>query len=122
VTAQITEGVAAAQRQVWPLVKEAIDRTNRFIMEVADISEAAFIDMERRISEGTRAPDKRRRMVEQTVWTLAQIGWLRLGGEREVIHAAREWSRLDQRAPDSVWEAAEDRLIKAVSALPDYQS
>lgn len=118
-TTQFSAHISEAQHEVWPLVKEAIARSQRSGAELMTISDDVFAQMEAKIDAGQRPPDKRRRVVEQTVWLLAQLGWLRLGAERELILAAKAWADMPQ-GPEEVLDRLEDGLLRAVSAMPDY--
>lgn len=113
-----------ASKEVWPLVSAGIARTMRSVHEVAGISEAVVPKVEEYIARGPTASIRRRAVCEETVWVLARLGWLRTGGERDVVLAAKAVVDTfnDPNTTDAECVQAEDHLVETVDSLPEYMT
>jgi hypothetical protein len=112
--------IDAATRESWPEVKEALEVVDRSLREISGISEQAWPKVESSIANSGLAFRRRRKVCEQTVWTLARLGWLRTGGERDLAVAAINFVLIGDDALDETYTEAEMELVRAVQALPDY--
>lgn len=120
----IVTKIGEASKAAWPPVQQAVEVTMRSLAELAEISEEAVPRVEAYVARGASGQVRRRKICEETIWALASIGWLRTGGERDVILAARAVAigRDDDTIPDDEFMAREDTLITVVNALPEYMT
>lgn len=114
--------IAEAHKEAWPEVSAAITRTHHTMLELAGIAEQAIPAVEDYVAKGPTGTLRRRKVCEETVWVLASLGWLRTGGERDVVLAAKDVvdSFNDASKTNDECIAAEDRLVDAVDSLPEY--
>lgn len=111
-----------AQKVVWPAVSAATEVTMRSMRELAQISDAVLPRVEEYFSRGNGGPIRRRKVCEETIWALAQLGWLRTGPERDVIQAAKVYADVarDPDASDDEYEQVADELVAVIHGMPDY--
>lgn len=117
---QLVLKIDAAGKDAWPAVKLAMEVVDRSLQEVSGIAEDAWPRVEHYINNGNEAARKRRKVCEETVWALARLGWLRTGGEREVIEAAMAFVLVDEDASETEFVTTEQDLVRVVQALPDF--
>jgi hypothetical protein len=117
--------ISEASKTAWPIVRPAYEATMRSMAELAGITAEIMPKVVEYVDRAEETSSSRRRKIcEETVWALANTGWLRTGGERDVILAAKKWADADSDAtvPEEDWEKAIDGLTKAVGALPEYMT
>lgn len=117
---ELTLVIRKASREVWPEVLRALEQTSRSIAELAGIAQDSYEQMETYIASGGNAPKKRRGVCDVTIWTLARLGWLRTGGERDIIQACLALENLPEDAPDEEFIKIESKLVEALHKLPEY--
>jgi len=118
----LVRNIQDAHRKVWPDVSAAYSKTHQSMLELAGVAEEVTPRVEEYVTKGPSATLRRRKVCEETIWVLAQMGLLRSGGERDVIQAAKAWADVtdnDASDDDQIIEA-EDRLIQALGTLPEY--
>lgn len=117
----IVEKIAKASKDAWPEVAAAMAANNRSMIELAKISEGVVARVEDYVAKGD-GKIRRRKVCEETIWALANMGWLRTGPERDVIQTAKALvdSLNDDRAADSEIDMLEDELVNVVGNMPDY--
>lgn len=118
----IVEKIGQASKDAWPQVTAALAANTRSMQELAGISEAVVPRVEEYVAKGKNGTTRRRKVCEETVWTLANLGWLRTGPERDLALAAKVYADVarDPNASDDEYEAAADELIAVVTGLPEY--
>lgn len=118
----IVSKIGEASRDAWPRVSEALDITMRSAYEIAEISEAVIPKVEDYVAKGKNGTLRRRKVCEETVWVLSQLGWLRTGPERDVILAAKAFADVagDADASDDEYDAACETVIEQIGLLPEY--
>lgn len=118
----IVEKIGQASKAAWPLVSAAVNASIRSAYEIAQISAEVQPKIEEYVAKGGGAPIRRRKVCDETVWVLANLGWLRTGPERDVILAAKVYADVarDPDASDDEYEQAADELIAVINGLPDY--
>lgn len=115
--------VDEASRAAWPPVQQAIGVTMRSLAELASIAEDVVPKVDDYVNRGAAGSVRRRKICEETVWALANLGWLRTGTERDVILAAKNWIDADpQTASHQELDEADEKLTEAVLALPEYMT
>lgn len=118
----IVAKINEASRDAWPRVSEALEVTMRSAYEIAEIAEEVIPKVEEYVAKGRSGTLRRRKVCEETVWVLSQLGWLRTGNERDVVLAAKVFADVagDADASDDEYEAAADTLIEQVYLVPEY--
>lgn len=118
----IVAKIGEASKDAWPRVSEALDVTMRSAYEIAEISEAVVPRVEEYVAKGKTGSLRRRKVCEETVWVLSQLGWLRTGPERDVILAAKAFADVaaDDDASDDEYDAACETLLEQIKLMPDY--
>lgn len=113
-----------ASKDVWPQVSAGVDQTMRSLYELAQISEAVVPRVEEYVARGKSGSLRRRKVCEETIWVLASLGWLRTGGERDVILAAKSVVDTfnDPNTSDDECAKVEDELVSVVDSLPEYMT
>lgn len=117
----IVAKIDEASKDAWPKVSEALQITMRSAYEIAEISQAVVPKVEEYVARGKTGSIRRRKVCEETVWVLANLGWLRTGPERDVILAAKVYADVarDPNASDDEYEAAADELVAVITNLPE---
>lgn len=117
----IVEKIGQASRDIWPHVSAALAATMRSVHELAQISDDVAPQVEQYVARASGSV-RRRKICEEAVWSLARLGWLRTGLERDVILAAKVYADVanDPDASDDEYQAAADELLAVVGSLPDY--
>lgn len=116
----IVQKISAATRDAWPEVQHAMDQTTRTMIELAELSEDVHHEVETWAARGGNTVRKRRKICEETIWVLARLGWLRTGGERQVVQLAQRLAELDYDEQEQAFLAVEDELLAAAQAIPTY--
>jgi hypothetical protein len=114
--------IGQASKDAWPQVSAGVAQTMRSLNELAGISEDVVPKVEEYVARGNTASIRRRKVCEETIWVLASLGWLRTGGERDVVLAAKAWfdATEDPNASDDEIVVTEDQLADAIKSLPEY--
>lgn len=116
----LVQKIAEASKAAWPVVSASINATMRSAQELAGIAEEVVPQVEEYVarSEGSV---RRRKICEETVWALANMGWLRTGAEREIIRAAKTWVDTDpEKVSEKTLAVIDDELVAAVRNAPDF--
>lgn len=118
----IVARIAEASKAAWPEVAAAMDTNTRTLHELAGVSETVVPKVENYIAKGDGAARRRRKVCEETIWVLADLGWLRTGAEREAILAAKAFVDAinDEDAGDDELAQLEDELTTVINGLPEY--
>lgn len=119
----IVARIGLASKAAWPSVQAAVATTMRSLQELAGIADEVVPKVEEYVARSENASIRRRKICEETIWTLANLGWLRTGGERAVVLAAKNWIDADpQAASPQELDAVDEKLADAVLALPEYMT
>ena len=118
----MTAKIAETTKTVWPEVQHALAQVSYRIADLAGVADTAVDKIEAYRAKNPNAPQRRRDIVEQTVWHLARLGYLRTGQERELVKAAKQWDQITEStvATEDDYERADDDLVAAIKALTDY--
>lgn len=118
----IVERIGKASKDTWPEVTAALAASTRSMAELAGIAETVIPQVEEYVARGNNGTLRRRKVCEETIWVLARLGWLRTGGERNVILAAKSYADTakDPNASDDEYQQQADELIAVIDGLPDY--
>lgn len=118
----IVNKISEASKDAWPEVSAAVEVSMRSAYEIAQISEDVVPRVEEYVAKGKSGTLRRRKVCEETVWVLSQLGWLRTGPERDVILAAKAFADVagDADASDDEYDAACETVIEQIGLLPEY--
>jgi hypothetical protein len=120
----IVERIGKASKDAWPQVSAGIAQSMRSLQELAEISDEVVPKVEEYVARGANGSIRRRKVCEETIWVLANLGYLRTGPEREVLLAAKNWFDVveDENVSEDEIVMAEDQLADTIKSLPEYMT